>query len=163
MDAGFANWFVGFVDGEGCFMVAYRAGRIKGAHIPTFSLVLRDDDVDIILEVQARLGFGLVKARKFTSPGSRDGIGWHTYSKKDTMRLVAFFDLHPLRSKKARDFEVWREAVVEYQKDVNVRSRDKMAYLRGKLKLVRQYDPPEIDDFEPDGIQLEFWKAREGN
>lgn len=162
MDTDFANWFVGFVDGEGSFQIQNKR-RLKGGYMPTFSLVLRDDDVDVILAIQETLGFGLISARKFTGPGSHDGIGWHVYSKYDLLRLVAFFDEYPLRSKKVRDFAVWREAVWEYQKDTGVRSEDKMAYLYTKLKLVRQYDPPdEIDNFEPDGIQLEFWDLSNG-
>lgn len=157
MDADFANWFVGFTDGEGCFVIAQRSGRRSGEYKPAFALVVREDDIDIILTIQEQFGYGVVRHRIFTSPGSHNGIGWHIDDRAGLWRLVRFFDVYPLRSKKIRDFRVWREAVLEYQKDIAMRNQNKLAYLYNKLKFVRQYDPPEIEDFEPEGAQLEFW------
>lgn len=158
MNSDFANWFVGFADGEGCFVIAECHGRRQSKHKPVFALALRDDDADIIFAIQEQFGFGTVQTRVFTSPGSHNGIGWNVGDKQGLMQLVQFFNKHPLRSKKARDFRVWCEAVIEYQKDCGVRNIAKMEYLYTKLKLVRKYELPEdIEDFVPGGAQLEFW------
>ena len=155
-----AWWFVGLIDGEGCFMIRRKTGRtLATAFMPTFSLVLRDDDAEAILMVQEIMQFGIVKRRTFTSPGSHDGIGWHVYQQDELQQLVDFLDARPLRSKKAKDYKVWREAVLEYRKDVAARDGRKMEYLFNKIRLVRQYEPSELmdDGYEPDSIQLEFW------
>jgi len=128
--------------------------------MPTFSLVLRDDDAEVILMIQEMMGFGVVRKRTFTSPGSHDGIGWHVYRQDELQWLVDFLDTFSLRSKKAKDYRVWREAVSEYRKDVAVRDGRKLEYLYNKIKLVRQYEPRELmgEEYEPESIQLELWK-----
>jgi hypothetical protein len=56
IDADFANWFAGFVDGEGCFSVHKKNVNGFESYDCQFSITLRADDKPIILEIQKHLG-----------------------------------------------------------------------------------------------------------
>lgn len=66
--------------------------------------------------IQRELGFGQVAqyAPRHDPRGitSNPQAIFSCYSKSDCLKLVALFDQHPLRAKKARDYAVWREAVL---------------------------------------------------
>ncbi len=160
------NWFAGLADGESSFLIVKRLPPHKG-YRTSFVMFLRDDDMPMIFEIQERLGLGTIsRLRRTGSPevigNSKPRIGIQVSANSECLELVRFFDEYSLRSKKARDYKVWREAVLESQKKPRLRDRNKLQYLYDKIRLIRQYDPPEIDDFEPDGIQLEFWDSGKG-
>lgn len=161
VDPGWANWFAGFVDGEGCFLFSINEAR-KSYHIG-LQIHLRDDDLPLLLEIQERLQMGNISRRKpsipqlESHPGSRPSAVWSVYRQNDCLRLVHLFEEYSLRSKKRRDYEVWGRAVRELCKGAASRNEAKLRYWQDRLKLVRQYDPYEVEEFEPEGIQLEFW------
>lgn len=120
MDDVFGYWLAGFLDGEASFNIDRRP---PSAHDPyerfscRLALVLRVDDRQIVEEIHARTGLGLVAEKAAQPRGhsmSAPQIGWHVRSKMDCVALVALLDRYPLRSKKAADYRVWRQAVLAW-------------------------------------------------
>jgi hypothetical protein len=147
IESAFGNWFAGFVDGEGCFMI----DRFNNAC--WFQLWLRDDDVAIVEEIRDRLGFGRIhrSAAKTAGSNSKPRIAWYVSRQADTQRLVEVFDQFPLRAKKARDFEIWKEAVsVKRWRSGSAKDR-RLAELRERLNAGRVYEAPEPPPAYDDG------------
>lgn len=150
----FLHWFAGFVAGEAYFVIA--PATESGYYYTCLRIKLRDDDLDVLLEIQDNLGIGTIHRRKPRGT-SRPCAVWQVTNIVGCRRLVHIFDDHPLRAKKRRDYEVWRDAVEEMSKPMEQRDRRKLRYLYDKIRLVRQYEVPdeEVDyDYESEEVQL---------
>ena len=150
---GFLNWLAGLIDGEGYFGI--RRQLIGHQFLVEFALRLRDDDFEILVEICERLGLGWI-TRSEASGSTHPSAGWRVSSQTDTMKLMEILDGHPLRTRKVKDYLIWREAVIEQQKHPGDRNLIKLQYLHDKIRFVRAYEESEMDDYEPEGIQLEF-------
>lgn len=106
VDSPFYFWLAGLIDGEGSFDVRRQHG--SDGWQTSLRLALRGDDADVIAYIRAASGLGTVTTRRW---GGRDIVTWNVYARADARRLAAILDEHPLRSKKRRDFELWRQAV----------------------------------------------------
>lgn len=162
VDPGWANWFAGFVDGEGCFFFSINEAR-KAYNI-ALQIHLRDDDLPLLLEIQERLRMGNIyrkpgRSQQEGSYRSNPSAVWNACRQSDCLCLVRLFEEYPLRSKKRRDCEVWSKIVRDLCKGAKGRNEAKLLYWQDRLRLVRQYDPYEVEEFEPEGIQLEFWSS----
>ena len=74
---------------------------------------LRDDDREVLESFHADLGLGrLVHVR--ARGGSRPQVLWGIESKVECSALVDLLDEHPLRGRKRKEYEIWREAVNEW-------------------------------------------------
>lgn len=110
----FGDWLSGFTDGEGCFQlrISQRSDRpIYYRPHAGFIISLRADDRYILEEIRSFLACGKPIA-------VRDHVGSKpvaTYEVTVTSQLInnviPHFLAHPLRAKKAKDFDIWREAV----------------------------------------------------
>ena len=131
MNALDAAWFSGFADGEGCFSLQ-RVNRRTPR--PVFSIRLRADDAYVLDWCCSEFAVGIVY---YNDPkqGSVNVLGkitaqskpqamWTVARKVETLRLMQHFDAFPLRSSKKRDYEIWREMVLEYNKSRWVSARN---------------------------------------
>jgi hypothetical protein len=148
IDPAFGHWLAGFVDGEGSFCIS----APRNAFICKFSLSLRKDDEAVLLECMSQAGVGYVadNKRKQRHTNERPTCRWDVGGKQQCLRLVWIFDRHPLRAKKARDFAIWRKAVIEWNFIDGRRERvdwSCMADLRDQLNEGRRYvcHPTEAD------------------
>lgn len=97
---------------------------------------LRVDDYDVLALMQKYIGGHLVRMK------ARRAAVLTLSSKEECENLVALLDAYPMRAKKRRDYEVWREAVLYWtsrehgQKCVNF---EPMVKLRDKLVAGRAY------------------------
>jgi hypothetical protein len=140
IDPSFAHWLAGFVDGEGCFTIAYD----PPGYSCWVSIQLRRDDEPVLQEIRDQTGVGAIRRRG--SRGSHNPQStWAVASKKDCLLLVALFDKFPLRAKKRRDYLIWREAVIHwcrvsgrYEGDKR-RDWQKMAEYKESLAAVRRF------------------------
>jgi hypothetical protein len=111
---------------------------------------LRDDDLPLLEEIRARTGIGLLCRR----PGqnARPTAYWEVLRKHDVAELVRILDAYPLRSRKRRDYEVWRRAVgiAAARGGSTTWGRSSLNWRLGELKreleVVRQYDSPPAPD-----------------
>ncbi len=161
VDKDFLNWFAGFVAGEGCFQIVHHThNNSPDTWGACFSINLRDDDVDILLEIQDRLHMGRIYRRPETKGSPQ--AEFRVQRIEDLNQLVAIFEAHPLRAKKARAFRIWKMAVQELAQGRGggfpaTYNRHKLARLRNNLCLLITYQGPEEELSEPDEVQLEFW------
>lgn len=119
MDPEFGHWLAGFIDGEGCFTI----GRYKDVRCGSvgyncrMALAVREDDRPLLEEIQRCVGFGYLRRRVPTRrmvPNAKPTVQWGVQTKNGCLTLVELLDVYPLRSKKARDYAVWREAVLAW-------------------------------------------------
>lgn len=101
-------WFAGLVDGEGCFSItALKAQFIIG---------LRDDDRPMLERVRADLGGPgkIYCIDRGANDVRRPMARWNISRRNELLWLTRFFDFFELQSKKRRDYDVWREAVIDW-------------------------------------------------
>lgn len=141
------GWFVGLTDGEGSFQIDKRNHRSPGANYHChFTIALRDDDRAILEEIRDTLGIGKIydkPDRSTLTCKKRPQVEYRVGTIADCAELVKLFDTYPLRAKKRRDFEIWKQAVAELQKPVDCRDPDLLEYYFHAIKAVRQYEPVE--------------------
>lgn len=131
----FGHWFAGLTDGEGCFGLNRNNGRYMTTR---FSIGLRADETPVLNYIQETLGFGQVYvARDLTgrSPAAQFSVS----SIGGCQSLVEIFHKYPLRAKKARDFEIWAEAVGQLSngESLNVVRLRELALLLREHRLYR--------------------------
>src|SRR4051812_44085495 len=70
-----------------------------------FSIALRDDDRDILVEACNSLGIGQLHARP-AYRGSRPQVVWIASSKLECATLVDVLEAHPFRGKRLSQYEI---------------------------------------------------------
>lgn len=129
----YGYWFSGFVDGEGCFQVA----QSKTAYWCRFSLTQRDDNAPLVYSLREQLALGFVtrvKARATSKPQ----VQWFIQKKQECVELVSILDQFPLRSKKADDYRMWKEAVMAWQLPEGYKL---LPEFQTKIREARAYKP----------------------
>lgn len=127
----FAHWLSGFSDGEACFHLKGYARKDE----PTlkfacaFQIGLRADDLAILQQIQRYFGCGVIRPFRTKSKHplnfkSKPRFYYNIDGVQNNLRaVVPHFDRYPLRSKKANDYVVWREAVIHLA-EVGARPRN---------------------------------------
>lgn len=114
------NWFSGLSDGEACFGIA--SGRRQGdRYRPNcfFSISLRIDDGAVLEDVEMNLKVGHTRKTDLRNQRAlgrnvMDCVKYQISNRDHLARvLIPLFEMYPLRSKKGKEFPLWREAVFE--------------------------------------------------
>lgn len=126
----FGHWMAGFTDGEGHFKAIIIINQSGYPQLEmSFKIKLRADDKTLLEMIHNTLGVGNL----FDEPGRPPGKPQIVYRVRRTADLyhiiVPLFKKYPLLSKKATDFEIWKQLV-----DIGYHAqRNRGAYgLRGK-------------------------------
>lgn len=77
-------------------------------------ITLRDDDRDVLEDIRRTLGLGVVGRRPSRGPNWAPTATWRVSGRRECQLLVQVLDQVPLRSKKKRDYMLWREIVGLY-------------------------------------------------
>ncbi len=116
-----SDWFAGLADGEGCFLIlAPRSHGRSKFYVLQFQIGLRADDASVIYDLAREFG-GSVNVYQTPSQrarNSRPTAKWTIASRADVQRIIRYFDKHPLHTKKAKDYALWREAAILYYRFV---------------------------------------------
>jgi LAGLIDADG endonuclease len=142
-DTAFGHWLAGFLDGEGCFSIVRRGGT--QCHSTRMHVILRADDISLLDAIHRRTSIGTLCYSAHKSRLGRPGVTWTVVSKPDCIRLAELLDAHPLMSKKARDYAIWRRAVEVWSSvPLGRRGQDwlAMATLKKELEAVRTFVSP---------------------
>lgn len=153
------HYIAGFVDGEGCFALNYRADRrydddgnkLYEYHYwkAEFAIVLHPADADLLYLIKSKLKVGNISFKR-----AGDQV---RYSVQNTTELnniiIPFFEKNLLFSTKAKDFQLWSQAVkllcIHRQKERIGKSRSLGKSLEQKLSEIK--------------AQMDCIKRREGS
>ena len=109
-----AQWITGFVDGEGCFHVGINKHpemTAKFQVLPEFTVVQHKRDVQILHALKAYFGCGVVR----TNHGDR--MAYRVRSVEHLLeKIIPFFEVHELKTKKRVDFQKFRRILLKMQK-----------------------------------------------
>jgi len=107
-----------FTDGEGHFAICTNNGdKRQKSYACRFIIKLRDDDLELLERFHQATGLGTLLVHGGGGPTARTRYAqarWAVHAKAECLRLTEIFDEHPLWSKKARDYAIWREAVIHW-------------------------------------------------
>lgn len=100
------NYIVGFVDGEGCFSITINNGkRIPEVRL-IFEIELREDDRDVLCQIQETLGCGKIYQLDYSRYHWRGHVKYKVSNFKDiSEKIIPFLQQYPLRAKKRHQFE----------------------------------------------------------
>jgi hypothetical protein len=149
-----ADYIIGLTDGEGCFYINVRPPdkRYRGSKVGVethFYIKLREDDLSLLKQVKSFFKCGEVyfqkEKRKNHSPCYRFEIN----SQKDIWEVVIpFFDKHPLRSNKKKNYLIFREIALiirngNYKEDENLEKIRKLkSQMNSGARSVREIRSP---------------------
>lgn len=131
------SWISGFVDGEGSFVGRiqknsktsgsktkerktdrrYSWGTADKTFVVEFSITLRADDIDVLHKINNYFGgVAYVKESNRSKPTTSNQVTKNAHfsiKKKGDLHdlVIPHFEEYPLQSKKANDFEIWKEIV----------------------------------------------------
>jgi hypothetical protein len=138
-----AHTLAGFLDAESHLAVIPNNG---GATWRCECLVnLRDDDREILISYRDKLGLGHLTAIAARN-GSRPQVLWKITSKLECRVLAELLAEHPLRGRKRREYEIWREAVAIWafeRRGLGPSARARLAQLAEYLLAERVYRDPQ--------------------
>jgi len=139
IDPLWCSWFSGWVDGEGCFTphVSKRTRSIQGRIL----VCVREDDAELVRGVRETLKCGIVD--QYQSRGHNRMIRWICYNVGSCRNiLIPLFDAYPLRSKKRRDYDIWRKLVLAISEDHHLNgNREYVLDLCRQLHDIKKYVP----------------------
>ena len=110
----FIQWFVGFSDAEGAFMINTKNN--KEVHF-VFQITLHIDDIGVLYIIRDKLGFGVVSIK-----GNTCSFRVHSF-KVIVENLLPIFDKCSLLTHKQLNYIDWRKAIMlKKLEQVNIRS-----------------------------------------
>lgn len=94
------NWISGFVDGEGSFSVKIELSQARKVR---FSFSISQKEFSILNEIKKFFGFGHVY-------GKNGGVfSYQVCKREDIEKIIEFFNNYPLKSRKYKDFIIFKE------------------------------------------------------
>ncbi len=107
------HYVVGFVDGEGCFSISFNKndGRLPEVRL-MFEIELREDDEQILHEIQKLLGCGNIYHLKYERYAKwRPHVKLKVSNFNDiSTKIIPFFKKYPPQAKKRLQFEQFCQA-----------------------------------------------------
>jgi hypothetical protein len=133
------SWLTGFTDAEGYFGISINntPNRPNPRLVLRFSVALRRDDIQVLEFIQSYLKVGVFT--KIGKSGNNRAVGWTVKNIKDLAEvIVPLFSDYPPCSKKYREFQLWKQAVMlRYTETLGGRSR--IATSDNSKELFRQF------------------------
>jgi len=141
---GFAQWVVGFVDGEGCFSVPIFRNCTCSAGWqvqPAFTVVQGEKSVDVLYRMKRFFRCGQV-GRNDRHDDHREAMHRFTVRALSDLelRIVPFFEEHPLLTAKAVDFEKFAKVVRMMRSGVHLRE-DGLAQIAAISQTMNRRQP----------------------
>jgi LAGLIDADG endonuclease len=128
------HFLAGFVDAEGSFRLRPNNGGASWSC--GFTLVVRDDDGELLLDLRELTGLGNVSSLPAARTSKPQAV-WSIDSRFECLWLAELLEQFPLRGRKRRELAVWAEAVREIDRG---RPSDRLPLLAGQLRSLKRYD-----------------------
>lgn len=139
LTADWPGYVAGLLTAEGSLGILQNS---PGILQPRSHLRMRSDDRPLLQQVAERTGAGRIYDQRPSSSYPPGVANWIVCSRDDLSRLVNMLDRHPPRGRKRREYDIWREAVLEYAKGEAPRVRHgRLSELRSALAEARTYRP----------------------
>jgi hypothetical protein len=140
----FLEWFRGFTDGEGCFIIHHPAGKVN-SFIFNFKIELHKDDVKVLYFIQSILRIGSVHTY-------RSAANFVVSTQDEIKVIVDIFSKFKLNSTKHLDFLAFRKGFLLYVKDNSHKARReiKAELIKTGSEINRKrtdYNMPEIHEY----------------
>lgn len=154
----FGYWFAGLADGESHFCLNPKEVDGRRNINCYVSIALRSDDIAVLELILETLRIGRLYRQKGWKTG-HDLIVWKVQRCGDLKHvIVPLLEKYPLRSKKCREFELWKKAVDIVRFSKKHRNTPLPRYmweevnrLAHQIQLCRAFDP----------LPLEQWLSAE--
>ena len=105
-------------DGEGCFFIGKLVNKQGNPYYScSFQVKMRADDEPFLERMADLTGIGALTeyiSQRQDGHDRKPQVAWIVRTKADCLTLCMIFDRYPLWSKKARDYAIWRRAVIEW-------------------------------------------------
>nr|YP_009367923.1 putative LAGLIDADG homing endonuclease [Hazenia capsulata]ARK14904.1 putative LAGLIDADG homing endonuclease [Hazenia capsulata] len=95
-DIKFLEWFIGFSEGDGCFLITGSKTNC--------SFIINQKDISLLYKIRTRLGFG--KVTTYVQEGQMYGR-YSVHSQKDCLRLAYLFNGNLILNKTNKRFIKW--------------------------------------------------------
>ena len=164
---GFADWVVGFVDGEGCFSIGFvrqprrpgRSGYATGFQVShEFAVTQGEQSLGVLHELRDFFGVGqVIVNRRYDN--HREHLHRYVVRKRDELSrtVIPFFREHPLRTSKRDNFEKFAKCVemistgrhlttgglIQIAEITETMNRKKPR--QGLIRILRDYTPEALD------------------
>jgi LAGLIDADG endonuclease len=129
------DYLAGLVTAEGTLGI-HRNGAVVA---PKLVVSLRADDRPLLEEIRRRTAVGSIYWQNRLDRTQTLAVGWFVRTRTDLFEVVELLDGHPPRGRKRKQYEIWREAVLEYANSSASSRSQRMARLRDALADVRRY------------------------
>lgn len=139
LSSDFGHYMAGLIDGEGCFHVHKKLVNNCETYDCQFSINLRSDDKDILVEMQRQLGGIGTLADRPARDRANSQVRFCISSKIHCQILRAALTVFPLRAKKARDFEIWCHALDAWINHEPKSSWEDVSFYRDQLMMVKRF------------------------
>ena len=146
----FISYFIGFVDGEGCFNISLKkqeSAKMGWVLDPVFHVTQHKNHKELLYNFQRMLGCGTV-IKKYGQP---DTMLFIVQSRKELVsKVIPFFRKHKLIVKR-RNFEIFAEVVEgldqhQHSKVQDFRKLVKKVYVMNNKGKYRKYTLREVLD-----------------
>jgi hypothetical protein len=135
------DWIVGFIDGEGCFYVGINKHsdlRTGYQILPELTVVQHERDIDLLYALRSVFNCGVVRRNH------DDRYCWRVRDIKNLISVVLpFFEKYRLKSKKAVDFNKFRDVVriMERQEHLTAEGVQKIIAIAESMNRMRPREP----------------------
>ncbi len=102
LNISFLEWFIGFTEGDHCFIVKEDQGKLK------LSFEITQTDPKLLYKIRTELGFG----RVFVADNQENCWKYTVCDKKGIQRLISLFSGNLILPKRIKQFEKWVEIAV---------------------------------------------------
>jgi hypothetical protein len=136
LSAAEGHFLAGLIDAESSFTITPNNGGQNWSCSITVNL--RDDDADVLVELQRLTGLG----RLYAIPGrrtSRPQVAWRIQSRLECHRLATLLERFPLRGRKRLELAVWKRALHELTEDPRSPALPNLA---AEIRALRRYVNP---------------------
>jgi len=145
MDDTFANWFVGFTDGEGSFQVLINTNKSSrhGFFVEVrFSIGLHSRDAETLKKINEQMKVGEIVARnlkhsRLRGIGSQDQVHYIVRGYADCCVIRDFFRKNPLQTTKRRNFDLWSQvlAIIGLKQHRGIKGILEISKLRDQMEV----------------------------
>ncbi len=140
LNGDWGGFFAGFFTAEGSLGIYAKGRRLW----PRAAIRVRADDAPLLEELCNRTAIGRVYG-PYPNPPVSPVVSWFAVSADDIHQLVWMLGFNPLKGRKGREFEIWRQAVELVDRNRSPKSaQGRLQRLKVQLEEARAYRAPEL-------------------